>query len=416
MAGRQISTKSNPPTSPFNAGTVPATFFSMTVQSGIFKETPWPFMPVGGIRLWDTFTNWNDIEPSRGIYNWPALDRWLTQAQAHGADVLYTFGGTPTWASLVPTGACDYNPGGCYPPMNMQDWDDYVRAIATHAAGRIKYWELWNEASQHEYWSGGVPALVTMAQHAFTIIKSVDPSAKVFTPSGVGGAMDTSTFLDQFLVAGGGQFVDGVAFHGYGNALPSSPEEINRIVDAVQGIMAKRGFGDRPLWDTEASWGPANHLPNEEDRIAFVSRHYILQWSKGVQRSYWYAWNDTNYGTLWDMGTHKIRRAGIAYGEVENWLKGAEMTAPCAVSSDATWTCGFILAGGAQSQVVWNSSTSTLSTLQFRPAAKYVQYRNLDGDTMQITGGSIRIGSKPLLLIAGDSHSLHGPSNRGDDH
>jgi hypothetical protein len=393
-------------------GAGPSSIFSMSVQSGIFKDTPWPPMPIAGIRLWDTFTNWDMLEKSRGTYDWPALDRWLDKAKSHGVDVLYTFGGTPTWASSNPTGACDYNPGGCYAPANMQDWDDFVRAIATHAAGRIKYWELWNEANQHEYWSGGIPALVTMAQHAYTIIKSVDPSAKVFTPSGVGGAMDTSTFLDKFLAAGGGQFVDGVAFHGYVNSIPALPEDVNRIVDAVQGVMAKHGFSDKPLWDTESSWGPANHLSSEDEQVAFVARHYILQWSKGVQRDYWYAWNDTNYGTLWDIKTRSIRRPGIAYRELVNWLTGAALTTPCAVAPDTTWTCGFALRGGAPAQIVWNSNASGASTPQFRTESKYVKYMSLDGSTTAIPGGSIQIGNKPILLVTAATNSTTGSSDQ----
>jgi hypothetical protein len=399
LAAREFNRSDFPVASLHNFGPVPPAFFSMSVQSGIFKGTPWPVMPVGGIRLWDTFTNWSELEPSRGTYNWPALDRWLNQAQLHGADVLYTFGGTPTWASSNPAGKCDYNPGACYAPMNMQDWDDFVRALATHSAGRIKYWELWNEASQHEYWSGGIPALVTMAQHAYEIIKSVDRAAKVLTPSGVGGATDTSTFLDQFYAAGGGKFVDGVAFHGYGNAIPASPEEVNRIIDAVHGVMDKWSQGDRPLWDTEASWGPANHLPNEDDRVAFVARHLILQWSKGVQRFYWYAWNDTNYGTLYDMDAHKIRPSGVAYGEVVKWLTGAELMSPC-VAFDAIWTCNFKLSSGIQAQAVWNTSVPSSSTATYHSAPKYLLYRNLDGTTAQISGGSIQIGEKPVLLMS----------------
>jgi hypothetical protein len=401
----QSGTRGIPPSLPSTARALPPNFFSMTVQSGVFKGSPWPSMAVGGIRLWDTFTNWNDIEPSRGTYDWPALDRWLALAQTHGVDVLYTFGGTPTWASENPVAKCDYNPGACYPPFDMQDWDDYVRALANHAAGRIKYWELWNEASQHEYWSGGMTALVRMAQHAHAIIKSVDPSAEIFTPSGVGGAAETSSFLDQFFSAGGGQFVDGVAFHGYGNDRPSSPEEINRIVDAVRGVMVKWERGDRPLWDTEASWGPADHLPNEDDRIAFVARHYILQWSKGVQRSYWYAWNDTSYGTLWDVGVRKIRGAGIAYGEVEKWLRGAVMTAPCVVTPESTWTCGLTLSSRTRAQIIWNSAAANSREVSFHPAPEFVQYRSLEGVVTLISGGIIQIGNKPLLLFAGAPNS-----------
>ena len=140
----------------------------------------------------------------------------------------------------------------------------------------------------------------------------------------------------------------------------------------------------------------------------------LARWSKGVQRIYWYAWNDTNYGTLWDVGTHTIRRAGIAYGELEGWLTGAEMTAPCVVAPNSTWTCGFMFHSGVQAQVVWNSSVSTSSTLEFRPAPKYVQYRSLDGSTMPISGGSIQIGNKPLLLITAATGSLTGPSSRSN--
>ena len=382
---------------------MPQSLFSMTVQSGIFRGTPWPPFPIGGIRLWDTFTNWKDLEPAKGTYNWTALDRWLAVAQTHGADVLYTFGDTPGWASSNPAGTCDYNPGGCYPPFDMQDWDDFVRALATHSAGRIKYWELWNEASQHEYWSGGMTALVIMSKHAYSIIKSIDPSAKVFTPSGVGGATDTSTFLDQFYASGGGQFVDGVAFHGYGNAVPSSPEEINRIVDAVRRVMAKWNQADRPLWDTEASWGPADHLPNEDDQVAFVARHYLLQWSKGVQRSYWYAWNDEKYGTLWDGGARRMRRAGTAYGEIEEWLKGSIFNNSCSATADSTWTCDLTLADGEQGQVVWNSAVSGSATISFQALAKFVRYRSLDGHDSPISRGMVSIGAKPILLVTRSS-------------
>ena len=41
-----------------------------------------------------------------------------------------------------------------------------------------------------------------------------------------------------------------------------------------------------------------------------MARHYILQWSKGVQRFYWYAWNDKFYGTLYNFTTGTVEKAG----------------------------------------------------------------------------------------------------------
>lgn len=383
------------------ASGIPLTLFSMHVQSALFSGMPWPSVSFGSIRLWDTYTTWNDLNPSPGNFNWPALDRWLDAAQQHGIDVIYTFGATPTWGSSNPTGKCDYNSGACYPPANMQDWDNFVRAIATHAAGRIKYWEMWNEANQHEYWSGGIPALVMMTQHASAIIKSISPNAMIFTPSAVGGAVDTSTFLDKFFAADGGAFVDGVAFHGYVNSIPAIPEDVNRIVDAVQRVMAARGQSGKPLWDTEGSWGSSDHLPGDDARMAFVARHYILQWSKGVQRFYWYAWNDKSYGTLFKSSTGTLEKAGTAYAQVESWLVGTMLTAPCSTSRDSTWTCDLTLAGGAAGQMVWNAAVNILATVSFTPASKFTQSTDLDGKIMQLSRGSIQIGAKPILLTAG---------------
>jgi len=373
------------------AGEIPSSYFTMTTHDAV-KGKQWPTVPIGSIRLWDTFTLWSDLNPSPGVYNWTMLDEWLSLARAHNVDVLYTFGATPAWASSNPKATCDYNPGACYPPSDLQSWDDYVRAIAIHAAGRIKYWELWNEANQSEYWNGNFTTLVTMAHHAYRIIKSIDHQAMILTPSAVGGAVAASNWLGQYFAAGGGSYCDGIAFHGYGNSRPSVAEEVGGIVDAMQGVMFAYGQSAKPLWDTEASWGLAEHLPNEEEQVSFVARHYILQWSKGVQRSYWYAWDDTRYGTLWDKN-RGLRKPGIAYREVYRWLAGATMTLPCAMASDSTWTCGLTRPGGYEALLVWNPS----STKWYKPAARFEQYLTLVGETFAIKG-PIPIGSQPILL------------------
>jgi hypothetical protein len=59
-----------------------------------------------------------------------------------------------------------------------------VTAIASHAGTRITYWELWNEPQDPEYYCGDMQTLLTMAQHAYGIIKSINPAAQVITPTG----------------------------------------------------------------------------------------------------------------------------------------------------------------------------------------------------------------------------------------
>src|SRR5207248_978956 len=283
------------PSSP-TSNAVPAAFFGMTFE----RDANVPSVPFGSTRTWDGWgIAWDALEPSRGTYNWSALDARLTLAQQHGADVLFTFGRTPAWA-VAGTCTGNYTPNGCAePPANLQDWDDFVRALVAHAGGRIHYWEIWNEPNDSGSYTGDIPTLVTLARRAYTAIKSADPSAVVLTPSSTGGNDVGTSYMDQYLNAGGGAYADVIAFHGYwGSTSDLVPEHIVSLVESYRQVLTKHGLADKPLWDTEASWGD---LPNvdQDTATAFLARHYLLHWSEQVQRFYWYAWDNTEWGTLW---------------------------------------------------------------------------------------------------------------------
>jgi hypothetical protein len=127
-------------------------------------------------------TSWNDLEPSKGVYSWSILDGYLALAQKHNVDALYTFGQTAEWAASGSSSQCVYGPGSCFPPLNIQDWDDFVTAVVAHSAGKIKYWVIWNETNYTRFWMGNLPTLVTMAQHAYKIIQWSGISCKGFHP------------------------------------------------------------------------------------------------------------------------------------------------------------------------------------------------------------------------------------------
>ena len=85
-----------------------------------------------------------------------------------------------------------------------------------HAGTRITYWELWNEPQDPEYYCGDMQTLVTMAQHAYRIIKSINPAAQVITPTA--SAAGGPAWLDTYLSKGGGNYADIMSFHGYCNS------------------------------------------------------------------------------------------------------------------------------------------------------------------------------------------------------
>ena len=411
-AWAEVTSGAPPPPSPQGgsasvAGPIPKTMFSMDMQVGALTGgMPWPKVGFGGIRFWDNHTSWSYLNPSRGVYDWTLLDQWLDLAESHNVEVLYTFGITPSWAAANPALACPYHPGACSPPADPRDWDDFVRAVVVHANGRIKYWELWNEPNLTEYWSGDIQTLAGLSQRAYTIIKSIDPNAVVLTPAAVAAPSNFATWLSSYLAAGGADAADIIAFHGYLPATAPAPENVKDEVDSISSALSRIGQAGKPIWDTEASWGTTDSLPDLDAQAAYVARAYILRWSLGVQRFYWYAWNSPLWGALWDAPSNSILKPGIAFGETYKWLVGATLTGPCSVASDLTWTCLLSRPGGYSAEIIWNTATTGTSTRPFAVEDRFAQYRDLDGNIASISGSTVPIGNKPILLESFTSISL----------
>lgn len=373
------------------------------------------------MRLWDTGTGWAQINTANGVYDWTTFDKWLADAQEFKVpDVMYTFGMTPQWASSNPNdpvcasgwgvGECDapkdLNPDGSGPD---QIWQDFVAAIARRSAGRVKYWELWNEPKNTFFWNGTVAQLVRMAKDARTVILSIDPKAVMLTPPSHG------PFQVEYFAAGGADYADVITYHGYVYrsgciGFPRAEDELT-MIDGVRSTMASYGQSNKPLWDTEMSWGvtTASCFYHPNLQAAFLAQVYMLHWSAGVDRVFWYQYNNSQNGTLWspssdrkhlnDPGT--LRKPGIAFEQVQKWMVGATMNGPCAVSG-TTWTCHFTRPGGYVAEAVWDTSQSCnagiCTTVEYAVAPQYTNYLTLLGSKAQVKKGKVPVGAKPILV------------------
>jgi polysaccharide biosynthesis protein PslG len=404
---------------------VPAEYFGLQATDGVAQQppqwwsNPWPQVTFGSMRLWDTGTTWRLINHADGSYDWTVFDQWLDDAsQFNVKDVLYTFGATPQWASSNPndqTCAPAWGPGACDPPKDLNAdgsgpdliWQTYVAAIAGHAAGRIKYWELWNEPKNAYYWNGTVAQLVRMAKDARSVILSIDPQAVMLTPPSHG------PFQISYFAAGGAQYADIISYHGYTYrsgcvGFPRSEDELS-MISRVRSVMATYGQSNKPLWDTEVSWGvtSASCFHHSNLQAAYLAQLYLLHWSAGVERVFWYQYNNPENGTLWlaNPAQHDapgtLMKAGIAYEQTYQWMVGATMNAPCAVSG-TTWTCQLTRPGGHVAEAVWDTSQSCnrgiCTTIPYTAETQYTNYTTLYGTNQKIVGGKVPIGAKPILL------------------
>jgi hypothetical protein len=366
-------------------GPIPSTLFGMHIILGNFPTANFATLRTSG-------ASWRHLEPQRGVFNWTVLDNQINMAQAHNLKVYYATDYVPQWAAKD-LKTCSQS--GCTSGVaNLADWENFVTAMVRRYKGKIEVYELWNEPDQD--FSGPMSDFLPLAQHFRDIVRSNDPRALITTP-----AVATVKWMDAFWAAGGVKDIDAAAFHGYLSGSPPAPEELaERKVDPLKAIMAKHGLSDKPIWDSEGSWGDPNVLKEVEAQAAFVARYYLLHWSNGVGRFYWYSWDDSGdgpggvgWGSLFNPATHTPLPAATAYKQVYNWMVGATMTTPCTASS-STWTCGLVRQGGFQALAIWDTSGAKTYT----PPDQYTSYQNLAGNIFPIVG-PLTIGSEPLLLM-----------------
>lgn len=376
------------------ASAIPANFFGMTVQQA---TTVKPALSYGTVRSWDVSPGlaWADINTSAGVYDFTTLDQFLAMSQSRGADVIYTFGRTPLWASSKKATTGSYAPGQCAPATSMTDWDNFVTAIATHAKGRIKYWELWDEPNNPGTYCGDMPTLITMVQHAYQITKQIDPTATVLSPSS--SSSGGPAWMSWFLNSGGGQYFDVLAIHGYWS---TTAEDIQTVYGKYKPLLAAHGMSSKPMWDTETSWAGDGNLvtPVMAKQVSFIAKEFLLNWSVGFSRAGWYAYDGGSiWGGLW-TAAGGATAAATSYQQTYRWMVGASLSTPCTMDSAGTWTCVLTRPNGYKAQAMWNSSTSVTISVP----TTYVNYLDLAGGVHSFTQQQVTIADAPILLESGE--------------
>ncbi len=192
---------------------------------------------------------WDQMEPTRGNYAWTRPDIMVNALGQANIDILFTLPLSNAWN--YSTSSLAAAPAG-YPrthiaPDDYSSTRDFARAIATKYAGRIKYYEVWNEPDFPSFWENNPNAAeyYNVLKAAYEGVKQGDPSAKVV----LGGlAMpNNTTWLQQLLNLGGGAYFDIMNIHIY-PAFGNYQQGItnNRSLLQQYGLY-------KPMWITETS-------------------------------------------------------------------------------------------------------------------------------------------------------------------
>jgi hypothetical protein len=373
---------------------VPPSYFGMNILFHPLNHVPWPSVPLGGWRT--AHANWADLEPERNRWTFDLLDKYVGWSQSHHLEILMPLTYTPRWASSTPDAPTDVEagnpPGLSGAPRDIEDWRVFVRTVATRYKGRIRNWEIWNEPNRPQSWTGGVETLVDLEREAYAILKQIDPSCVVVSPA----ATETRglKFLDAFLEKGGGKYADVIGFHFYvGRDVP--PEAMVTLIGSVKGILAKHGMSAKPLWNTEAGWLGPDFLP-PDTQASWLARAYILNWASGVDRFYWFAW-ENHHGTQIELvgkDNAALTPAGEALATIQKWMTGAVLMR-CSGAESGLWTCD-LTRSNRNAHILWSAKGDTQVSVPAEWSAEEVNL--LDGGRRAIQGSPISIGIEPVLI------------------
>ncbi len=265
---------------------------------------------------------WRDIEPKKGQFDWTRPDRIVLSMNEIGMDLVVRLDFQPPWAR---SGCTDQGP-----PSNLQDYTNFVSAVASRYKGRIRAYEIWNEPNLAREWCDQAPnaaQYVAMLKAAYSAIKQADANAWVIsaglspTTRNDKVARPDVYFLQEMYDAGAAKYFDLLGVHGAGYRAPPEadpgdvardpnlanpgdfqagvPEELRRIycfrhTEDLRAIMLKNGDVKKQVALLEFGWTNDNRpnspyawhsIKTEETKADYFVRAYkyaVANWKPWI--------------------------------------------------------------------------------------------------------------------------------------
>ena len=233
---------------------------------------------------------------------WHKYDRIVELADARDIEIIARLSNPPAWSR-----AAGDELGAKAPPDHLSDYGDYVEAVVSRYAGRIQYFQIWNEPNCCEEW-GTRPVspeqYAELLREGYTRAKAANPDVVILTAplaqtiemDYYPGGLNDFLFLQRLYRAGGGDHFDILAINDYG--LWSGPTDRRmrpRVINYsralyLRDIMRRNGDGEKPIWISEMGWNstpPDSGIPPSFGSVPESQRGPYLVEAFERQRQEW---------------------------------------------------------------------------------------------------------------------------------
>jgi hypothetical protein len=246
-------------------------------------------------------------DPNSGGSTWTKFDDIVDRASATGMQLVLRLDTSPRWALPADT------PDGLSPPINYDDYFDFVSQVARRYRGKVAAYQVWNEPNLTSEWGHKPPdaaGYARLLQGASARIRAADSNARVVmaalspTLTENSDALNELVYLQQLYDAGARGAFDVLALQAYG--LRGGPDDPRTGADdvtfsrptLVHRLMLANGDGEVPVWATEMGWNvnPPSFKVQQFGRVTpeLQARYTVRAFERAKEQ-----WPWLNVGFVW---------------------------------------------------------------------------------------------------------------------
>jgi len=307
-----------------------------------------------------------------GVDAWAKYDNIVDLATAEGLTIIARLDNPPAWTRVLTDTI-----GAHAPPDNFADFGDFVATVVGRYAGRISYFQLWNEPNIYPEWGEQPPdpeAFAELLCLGYQRAKAANPAAVILGPAlsptiAIDGRnLNNLIYFERMLAAGAGDCFDVMAAQAYG--LWSGPTD-RRLRPTffnyqshlyMRDILVRHGYAARPVWITEMGWNTVpEQLPapfgrvTEEEQAAYAVAAYQRapqEWPWVGVINYWFFKRAADFEVNEPFYYFRLLEPDSTPLPAFTALAEYLPTAPTAVPKSALWFSwqsarpGLILLGG----------------------------------------------------------------------
>lgn len=228
------------------------------------------------------YCGWWNLETEKG--KWRFFDKEIYRFRNGKIKIFGELGTAPVWGSY-------YKDSGLktfgyfdkfFQPLNLEDYDNYVKTVTSRYKGVINEWDVWNEPWISAYWAVGYDKskkdrdgyftgkepqkdYVRLTETAFKTAKNENPEAFILgfnttTSNNQGGSLTHipgNLWTKGVMENDGLKSCDALSYHEYINdpGTPGDPENPmkKRFANSFAPLLEKYGAIPKEVWMTEGS-------------------------------------------------------------------------------------------------------------------------------------------------------------------